>query len=285
MAHPAPPRRQWLGAVFGSLTSPRFLAGALASAGCTTWPEPTIPMPTRRIAARGATRARCVLLPGALSRAEDFVTEGFVADLQAAAPACEIVLAEAHVGYFVEDLMLPRLRADVVQPGTAGASDASGTSGAPGSPSIKPWLVGISLGGFAALAYAMRHGREIAGVLVLAPYLGRRTLLRDITAAGGPRLWRDMPPVPGKPYETIEDDLWRWLARPGLGTAASTLSSLPIHLGYGLDDRFADAQRVLQSLLPAGHTHTVPGGHDWAPWRALWQNWLRGGWLSHGRQW
>ena len=256
--------------VLGTLL--RTLAGAawvsLTSTACTSWPAPTTPMPTRRIAARCAASARCVLLPGARSAAEDFVAQGFVSDLQAAVPACEVVLADAHLGYFVEDQLLTRLREDVVRPG---------------EPGPKPWLVGISLGGFAALAYAMRHGNEIAGVLALAPYLGRRELLRDITAAGGPAAWRELPPVPRGPYdayEGLEDELWRWLARPGLGAA---VAAPPIHLGYGRGDRFVDALAVLQVLLPAGHTHTVPGGHDWPPWRALWQQWLRQGELAaHG---
>ncbi len=268
MPTPALNRRTLLGAWLGT-------AMGAGQSGCMSWPAPTTPMPTRRMAARCAIRSRCVLLPGALSRAEDFVAEGFVADLQAAAPACEIVLADAHLGYFVEGQMLGRLRADVVQPG---------------SPGPRPWLVGISLGGFAALTYAMQHGSEIAGVLALAPYLGRRTLLRDITAAGGPEHWREQPAVSREPHEAIEDDLWRWLARPARPASSTrgdrpdplgnTGADPPIHLGYGREDRFVDAHRVLQSLLPPGHTHAVAGGHDWPPWRALWQQWLREGWLA-----
>ncbi len=239
----------------------------LASSGCTSWPTPTVPMPVRRVAARCPARARCVLMPGVYSRADDFVSEGFVADLQRAAPACEVLLADAHLGYFVEGQLLQRLREDVVQPG----GEARGA---------RPWLVGISLGGLAALAYAMRHGDEIAGVLAIAPYLGRRELLRDISAAGGPLAWSRLPVAPaspGEPHAAIEDALWRWLARPGIGSAASGPS---IYLGYGGDDRFVDAQRTLQALLPPGHGDVVDGGHDWPPWRALWQRWLQRGLLA-----
>ena len=228
-------------------------------------------MATRRIAPhcapRCATTARCLLLPGALSRAEDFVSEGFVADLQAAAPACDVVLAEAHLGYFVEGPLIERLREDAVRPGRGGP---------------KPWLVGVSLGGFAALAYAMHHPSEIAGVLAIAPDLGRRTLLRDITAAGGPVAWSQPPPPAAgtlEAYEAIEDDLWRWLARRADEPAAASRESPPLFLGYGLNDRFADAQRQLQSMLPSGNTTSAPGGHDWPPWRALWRGWLQRGLL------
>lgn len=255
-------RRQWL-AQAGRRIGAAAAAGTLPLTACTTWPAPQAPMPARRIAARCAARARCILLPGVASRAEEFIGEGFVADLHAVAPACEVVLADAHLGYFVEGQLLPRLRADVVQPGI----DA-----------LKPWLVGISLGGFAALAYAAHHGDEIAGVLALAPYLGRRELLRDIAAAGGPEAWSTQSPQPREPYEALEEDVWRWLAQRT--TSRARMTSPPVHLGYGRDDRFADAHRVLQSLLPAGHTQVVGGGHDWPPWRMLWRQWLQQGWLT-----
>jgi hypothetical protein len=281
-----------------------MLAGAClttAPAGCATWPAPSVPMPVRRIAARCTMTERCVLLPGVFSRADEFVTEGFVADLQRVAPGCEVLLADAHLGYFAEGQLLRRLREDVVQPADAAPSTskasraggatrlgdgdpALGTAGvaadSPAALPVRPWLVGISLGGLAALAYAMRHGSEIAGVLAIAPYLGRRELLRDISAAGGPLAWSRLPHTPGvpsEPHAAIEDDLWRWLARPGIGSSSV---GPPIHLGYGRDDRFADAQRVLQALLPAGHTDVVAGGHDWPPWRALWQRWLQRGLLA-----
>lgn len=263
--HDALSRRPVLGWMSGLL-----LAGAPAA--CTFWPAPATPMPVRRVAGRCAGRERCVLLPGAGSRAEDFVLEGFVEDLQRAAPACEAWLAEAHLGYFVEGQLLPRLREDVVQPAGRGAG--------------KPWLVGISLGGLAALAYAMRHGDEIAGVLALAPYLGRRELMRDISAAGGPVAWARQPaPAAGtqEPHAALEDALWRWLAGDGgpAGESASPRAPRPpIHLGYGRHDRFADAHRALQALLPPERTDIVDGGHDWPPWRALWQRWLQRGHLA-----
>jgi hypothetical protein len=270
---PPATRRQWLAGT-GRRAGAAVLAGSLPLGACTTWPPPQSPMPVQRIAARCAARARCILLPGARSRAADFITEGFVADLHAAAPATEVLLAEAHLGYFVEGALLPRLRADGVQPGSGAA---------------RPWLVGISLGGLAAPGYAAQHGDEIAGVLALAPYLGRRELLRDIVAAGGLDAWAALPAGPRETrqvHEAFEDDLWRWVARRAAGgeaggMQAGTRATLPpVFLGYGREDRFAHAQRMLQSRLPAGHTQVVPGGHDWPPWRVLWRQWLQQGWLA-----
>lgn len=274
MPRPTLTRRPVLGALAGA-----WLVSA--PGGCTTWPAPTVPMPVRRIAARCEARQRCVMLPGVYSNADDFVSEGFVDDLHRHAPACELLLADAHLGYFVEGQLVRRLREDVVQPpAPAGVPPAAAAvAGTVPPASGRPWLVGISLGGLAALAYAMRHGDEIGGVLAIAPYLGRRTLLRDISAAGGPLAWSQLAPDSGtEAHEAIEDDLWRWLARRGAGLP--TPAAPPVYLGYGRDDRFADAQRVMQALLPGTHTDVVDGGHDWPPWRLLWQRWLQRGLLG-----
>lgn len=272
MARPAPTRRLVLGGLAG-------LALGGLPLGCTTWPTPTVPMRVRQIAARCGPTRRCVLLPGVYSRADDFVSEGFVEDLQRSAPGCEMLLADAHLGYFVEGELVRRLREDVVRP----PATAGHVAGAATDSAARPWLVGVSLGGLAALAYAMRHGDEIAGVLAIAPYLGQRTLLRDISAAGGPLAWsRDVPAndTGADPFEVIEADVWRWLARRSVEEGRGATVSPPIHLGFGRDDRFADAQRVLQSMLPTGHTDVVDGGHDWPPWRALWRQWLQRGLLG-----
>lgn len=272
MARLAPTRRLVLGGLAG------LSLGGLPL-GCTTWPAPTVPMRVRHIAARCGPNRRCVLLPGVYSRADDFVSEGFVEDLQRSAPGCEMLLADAHLGYFVEGGLVRRMREDVLRPpATAGSVGSAAADNA-----ARPWLVGVSLGGLAALAYAMRHGDEIAGVLAIAPYLGQRTLLRDISAAGGPVAWsRDVPAADAgaDPFEVIEAGVWRWLARRSVEEGRGATVSPPIHLGFGRDDRFADAQRVLQSMLPTGHTDVVDGGHDWSPWRALWRQWLQRGLLG-----
>jgi hypothetical protein len=36
----------------------------------------------------------------------------------------------------------------------------------------------------------------------------------------------------------------------------------------------------MATTLPEGRVRTVPGGHDWGPWRALWNDWLERGLLG-----
>lgn len=238
------------------------LAAAWAAVGCAgRRPAAVAPMQTIEIANRRATRADLllVMLPGAYSRPQEFLDEGFVEALRVRGLAADVTIADAHLGYFVERTVLERLRVDVVRPARERGYR-------------QVWLLGISLGGFGALGYARRHPAEVDGVLTLAPYLGGRLLHDEIVAAGGPRPWsasRTAPPS----GEDLDRELWHWLA-------SLTVGRPPVHLGYGLGDRFADSHDLLRDLLPAAHVVTAPGGHDWRTWRALWNGWLDRGVLA-----
>ena len=125
----------------------------------------------------------------------------------------------------------------------------------------------------AALGYAARHGNDIDGVLAIAPYPGTQALQREIVAAGGPRAWRLSE---GAPSEDLEREVWWWLA----GDDAARRR--PVYLGHGRGDRFATGLALMSVTVPAGTASTVPGGHDWPPWRALWNGWLERGLLAPG---
>jgi len=229
-------------------------------------------MPVLRQPGPGPGRAGTlvVMLPGAYSLPQEFIEQGFVQALRERGLAADVAIADAHLGYFNDRSVLRRLRDDVIGPARAQGYQ-------------RLWLVGISLGGFGALAYASVHGREPAlgvdGVLAIAPYLGSRRLQGEMLAAGGALSWAESAAAAGPPVlEPLNPDdreraLWRWLAQPPFGAP-------PVHLGYGLEDRLADGHRLLASVLPVERVTTVPGGHDWPPWRALWQQWLQRGLLD-----
>jgi len=249
----------------------------LGLSGCQLLPrKPVTPMPVLRQPGPGPGRADTlvVMLPGAYSLPQEFVDEGYVQALRARGLSADVLIADAHLGYFNDRSVLRRLRDDVIAPARAQGYK-------------RLWLVGISLGGFGALAYASVLGRDpaagIDGVLAIAPYLGSRRLQGEMLAAGGPLVWADNTAAAGAkvPEPTLEpinpDDgeraLWRWLIQPPAGAP-------PVHLGYGRDDRLADGHRLLAGVLPAERVTSVPGGHDWPPWRALWQQWLQRGLLE-----
>lgn len=124
---------------------------------------------------RGGASASClaVFLPGIGDPPDEFKQHGFFEALHAADVDC--VGVALHIGYFRAGMAVTRLRTDVILP----AREAGYT---------QILLVGVSLGGLGALLYAREHGVEIAGVALLAPFLGERSLLREIAQAGGSRV-------------------------------------------------------------------------------------------------
>ena len=202
--------------------------------------------------------ALLVLLPGANMAPDELLREGFVAAVSKRGLAVDVVVADSHQGYVQDRSVLKRLRDEVIAP-----AQALGYR--------QIWLAGISLGGFLALSYAMRHPGDVTGLVTLAPYLGRRPLVQAMVAAGGPVAWRGT----ARPREAddLEHELWQWLSD-------LPADAPPLYLGYGSDDRFADAHRLLATLLLPPRVRTAPCGHDWPAWRALWAAWLDSGVLA-----
>lgn len=230
--------------------------GALAVAplfgGCGLIPPPTtVPMPVRREAAGCAASTLVVMLPGAYSRPGEFIEAGFVDAMRRRGLAADVWIPDAHLRYYEERSVFVRLEEDVLAPAR--------------SRYPRIWIVGISLGGFGALGCAALQADALAGIVLLAPYLGTRTVLQEIAAAGGPAAWRQRVIAGGGPAaDDMERRNWLWLTAP----------TRPVYLGYGVEDRFAPQLRALDTVLPAGRITTVPGGHDWPPWLALWNGWL-----------
>jgi pimeloyl-ACP methyl ester carboxylesterase len=268
-------RRHWLRQQFAG-----WCTIATLGSGCALFIPPVLPrMEVLRIPGRCRGRAPTlvVMLPGAYSRPPEFVEAGFPLALREAGVAADICIADSHVGYYSDRSILTRLREEIVLPARAAGYR-------------QIWLVGISLGGFGALGYAVRHGGDIDGVLALAPYLGPRRLTQEMAQAGGALAWGAAAkaasgatwgttsaatiPEADAPDE-LDREVWQVYAGP-----YSSRPALPVHLGYGLDDRFADANRRFGELLPPARVATAPGGHDWPVWRALWQAWLAQGLLT-----
>jgi pimeloyl-ACP methyl ester carboxylesterase len=206
-----------------------------------------------------------VLLPGANMTTLELQEEGFVAAVRQAGLAVDVAIADANLNYVFDGSMMRRMADEVVGPARALGYR-------------RIWLAGISMGGYVGLGYAQLHPGEIEGLLLMAPYLGRRGVMDEMRAAGGPMAWRRsaQPRTSAATPEDIDHNLWMWLTAPQSSTGA-TVSPPPIWLGYGTEDRFADSHRLLAGLLPSERVQAVPGGHDWPPWKALWAQWLKEG--------
>lgn len=198
-----------------------------------------------------------VLLPGANMSPAEMQAEGMVEALRRRQLAVDVVIAGAGLEYVYDGSILERLRDDVIAPYRARGYR-------------RLWLAGISLGGYVAMGYALRNPGQVEGIVALAPYLGRRTLVQEVADAGGARRWQAGAQPRGS--DDVDHALWQWLVTRPAGAPA-------LHLGYGRDDRFAQGHALLAALLPPAQVQTVPGGHDWPPWRRLWSGWLDRGLL------
>jgi pimeloyl-ACP methyl ester carboxylesterase len=222
----------------------------LAGTGCAWMFRAPTPIATIRYPAADAGGSELlVLLPGRGDRARSFAEAGIVDLVRRERPSLDVVAVDATFGYYIHRNLPERVRTDVVEPARAH-----------GYRSV--WVAGISMGGLGAALFAEKNPGAVQGVLLLAPFLGDEPVIAEIEAAGGLRSWA--------PAATIEPDdyqhmLWRWLK----GCTTAPASCPQILLGFGSSDRFVRAHRLLAAALPADHVVTVPGGHDWGPWRGL----------------
>lgn len=238
-----------------------FLAFLLTLAGCAFQPPPAVvPLPVLRFPAESnPSRCLIVLLPGRGDGPADFERHGFVAIAREKRVPCDLLAVDSHLGYFADKSIVTRLAEDVLQPAKSRGYR-------------EIWLAGISLGGLGSLLTVRQHAGEIAGVLLLAPYLGEAETIAEIEGAGGLAAW-PAPPV----QETAEvldfpRGLWSWLRRNLIEEEGKTLP--PIYLGAGRSDRFAAAHRLLARSLPPERVLSAPGGHTWRAWRELWSGFL-----------
>jgi pimeloyl-ACP methyl ester carboxylesterase len=226
--------------------------GVAALAGCRWLPRAAqVPMPVRREPLSAQTQAPLlvVMLPGVYSLPHDFIDEGFVHALRARGFDADVWLADSHRGYVENGTLIDRLRDDVLAP-----AQRAGYR--------RIWLVGISLGGFAALGLLRRQPETIEGVLAIAPYVGRPVLLQQVAAAGGAAGYA------GSAHgDDPEGGLWTWLGR-------TPAPREKIHLYTGSQDRFIDGHRLMAALLAKDHVLELPGEHNWPAWTALWSRWL-----------
>lgn len=195
------------------------------------------------------SRNLLVLLPGRGDRASSFAEEGIVDRVGRAAPGTDVIAVDATLGYYLHRNLNQRLMADVFEPARA-------------RPYRSRWISGISMGGIGALLFAQFHPKEVTDVIAIAPFLGDDEVLDEIERAGGVAAWQ--PPAKIDP-DDYQRALWRWLK----GCGERPESCPRIFLGFGSEDRFVRAERLLAAVLPQGRVAVVPGGHTWEPWRQL----------------
>lgn len=200
---------------------------------------------------RCGAAALMVLLPGALMTPQQMVDAGMFAAVHQRCLGLDLMAVDLHAlgASHVEALQV--LAHDIVAPARAAYEHV--------------WLTGISRGGQLALSCLAEQTVAVDGVCLLAPYPGSRLTINAIARAGGLAAWQPSA------AELLDADyrLWRWLKH--------ATPPMPLFLGFGSQDRFADGMRLLSQQLPLAAGVEVEGGHDWAAWLPLWERFLDAG--------
>ncbi len=236
-----------------------LLFSMLFLASCKAFFPAPLPMRSTFDSVSGKTPAKClmVLLPGAGDVAETYSQQGFVEAILRSGASVDVVAANATLGYYLRGIAPDQIEIDVVAPlrkrGYA-----------------QIWITGISMGGFGALHYAQFFPEHVNGILTLAPYLGDLSLGNEIRSAGGLKKWTP-DPAAAISEANYQRQLWSWLHNLVTGKQQGPA----IYIGYGDQDALGEQNALLAAALPADHVFHAPGGHDWQPWRALLQQFLR----------
>lgn len=212
------------------------------------------PVPLRSIDYRAPAPAKClfVMLPGFGDRAETFEPKGFIEELRTRHLSADVRATDATFGYYRQGTVLERLSTDVIAPAKAHGYQ-------------EIWLTGPSMGGFGSLFYARARTADVTGVFAIAPFLGDRGLIREITAAGGLKSWKAPPRAEPMNPDNYQREMWRWLQAVTQGQEPAPL----LFMGYGRSDKLEPADKLLAAELPPSHVFLTDGKHEWGAWRRL----------------
>lgn len=225
-----------------------LLVMLLALTACLSVPPTEVPMPSvAAVKSDSPNRSLIVMLPGMGDRADTFQSNGFLDGGDHW--NFDVLVVDAHFGYYRERSLIPRLHQDVIVPAIA-----------EGYKNI--WLLGISMGGFGSLLYADQHPDNVSGIILLAPFLGEPEIAQSIEAEGGLALWS---PDDAEGLEDYEIGIWSWLKDASNGSNNSR-----VILGYGRSDRMANSYGPLIDALDPDQVYEIDGGHKWTTWAPLW---------------
>jgi hypothetical protein len=199
-----------------------------------------------------------IFLRGFSGSYEDFASEGFVDDIRTRRLPFDMASPDAHSGYYFGETLVPRLRTDIIEP-----AKAQGYK--------RFWLVGVSMGGLGALMYMLKHPEDVEGISLIAPFLGYPRIIHEIEDAGGVRRWEPGQYDPGSDWQRM---LWHSLKQFATGEKPLPVE---VYLGYGSEDSFAAADRLLAEILPREHVIITSGGHTPETMKKIWRIFLEKG--------
>jgi len=196
-------------------------------------------------------RVLVIVLPGRGDDVARLRKSGIAESIQKSWPQADVLLTGVTMAHYFSGRMPQRLHDEVVVPARQRGYR-------------QVWLAGASLGGMGTVLYDRSYPAEMDGLVLLAPYLGERKMIDEISAGSGLAHWQPPMPVPEAiTADNAQQEIWRHLKSWGDARAAR---GRHIYLAYGDSDRLKSALPLLAPLLPEQHVFVRPGGHGWVVW-------------------
>lgn len=215
-----------------------------------------VPMPTLAYGASDGQRNPnlLVLLRGLGGEYTDFEAYGIIDEIHKRGLPFDVIVPDAHFGYYRNRTIDVRLKQDIIEPARRQGYR-------------QVWLAGFSMGGLGSLLYLRSNPHDVDGIMLISPFLGWGSIIKEIRAAGGVAQWQ-----PG-PYD---DDDWERLLWDWIRTYSQTAGDYPpIYLGFGNNDILsADGPGLLATVLAKERAFSVPGGHDITTMRTIFRGHL-----------
>ncbi|MGH8049908.1 MAG: alpha/beta hydrolase [Arenimonas sp.] len=209
-----------------------------------------IPFEQKLASKNNSEKVLVVVLPGRGDDVANLKASGIADAIQNAMPEADVVLTGISLAYYMEGRMPARLHEEIIAPARARGYK-------------EIWLAGASMGGMGVLMYDREYPGDATGLVLLAPYLGGRKVLKQINEAGGLANW-DAGPVPAAvDGNNFDRELWRYLKT---WQNQNKARSNHVWLAYGEGDRLSAVMPPLQKLLKPEHIFVREGGHAWVVW-------------------
>ncbi len=197
----------------------------------------------------GKGKTLVVLLPTVAGNGKLYEQQGLIDIIRKQGAVVDIMAIDVQPTLYVKKRIVKKMKSRIIDPAKARGYEHI-------------YLLGTSLGGHAALLYAMEYPQDIEGLFLFSPYISDPFVTKIITEAGGLQKW-DVCPQFAWEYSC---NLWK-LIRAYVSDPERQAS---VFLGYGTGDRFVESCHVLAEVLPPENVFTTSGGHSWKTWHKLW---------------
>ncbi len=228
---------------------------ALGLGGCMNMGDRSQPIPTLTITGSGSggvdVRTLVIVLPGRGDNVEVMQSFGVAQAIQAGWPEVDVQLTSATLGYYLDGGLAARAREQLIAPARAQGYQ-------------RLILMGASMGGMGSVIVDEANPDVFDHVVLMAPYLGKRKLLREIIDAGGIAAWQPGPKPASVDSSTFQRELWRHIQ----SWSRDPQARARVWLAYGEADRLASTVPVIAPALAPEQILARPGGHKWVVWNA-----------------